>query len=154
MLESNNIHYEYLHIEQQKTGIKLLIPLALALDSLGLVLGDTLLKCKKRLVGETVISSTRNLPLSSGTVSRYFMRARKASGLSLGDSLPTFHELRSLSTKEYGKRICDKLAQHLLGYKSESMTAQGVMIEEGNGTSQKSGNDFILTDSDLCILII
>jgi integrase len=120
----SDIHDEHLHIEQQKTGVKLAIPVNLSLDSLGLVLSDTLFKCKTILKGDTVISSTRNMPLSSGTVSRYFMRARKASGLSFGDSPPTFHELRSLSAREYEKQVSDKFSQHLLGHKSDSMAAQ------------------------------
>lgn len=47
---------------------------------------ETLDKCKEILGGETIIASTRREPLSSGTVSRYFMRARKASGLSFEGS--------------------------------------------------------------------
>ncbi len=42
----NDIHDNYLHIEQQKTGVKLAIPLSLKLDSLNLVLKETLSKCK------------------------------------------------------------------------------------------------------------
>lgn len=120
----SDIHDDFLHIEQQKTGVKLAIPLNLTLDSLNLVLSDTLFKCKTILRGDTVISSTRNMPLSSGTVSRYFMRARKASGLSFGDDPPTFHELRSLSARQYEKQVSDKFAKHLLGHKSDSMASQ------------------------------
>ncbi|MBE7930395.1 tyrosine-type recombinase/integrase, partial [Escherichia coli] len=76
------------------------------------------------LGGETIIASTRREPLSSGTVSRYFMRARKASGLSFEGDPPTFHELRSLSARLYEKQISDKFAQHLLGHKSDTMASQ------------------------------
>lgn len=72
----------------------------------------------------TIIASTRREPLSSGTVSRYFMRARKASGLSFEGDPPTFHELRSLSARLYEKQISDKFAQHLLGHKSDTMASQ------------------------------
>ncbi|WP_249820111.1 tyrosine-type recombinase/integrase, partial [Escherichia coli] len=76
------------------------------------------------LGGETIIASTHREPLSSGTVSRYFMRARKASGLSFEGDPPTFHELRSLSARLYEKQISDKFAQHLLGHKSDTMASQ------------------------------
>ncbi len=54
----------------------------------------------------------------------YFMRARKASGLSFEGDPPTFHELRSLSAILYEKQISDKFAQHLLGHKSDTMASQ------------------------------
>ncbi|EGM8879479.1 tyrosine-type recombinase/integrase, partial [Escherichia coli] len=85
---------------------------------------ETLDKCKEILGGETIIASTHREPLSSGTVSRYFMRARKASGLSFEGDPPTFHELRSLSARLYEKQISDKFAQHLLGHKSDTMASQ------------------------------
>ncbi|MBL5927799.1 tyrosine-type recombinase/integrase [Enterobacter asburiae] len=113
----------YLYVEQRKTSAKLAIPTKLKSDELGLSMEDILQKCKN-LGGETIISSTRRKPLSSGTISRYFMRARKASGLSFSGEPPTFHELRSLSARIYEKQISDKFAQHLLGHKSDSMALQ------------------------------
>ena len=107
-----------------KANVKLAISINMLLDSHGMFPSDTLFKCRTILADDTVISSTRNMLLSSGTVSRYFMRARKASGLSFGDSPPTFHELRSLSAREYEKQVSDNFAQHLLGHKAGSMAAQ------------------------------
>ena len=84
--------------------------------------------CWLRLAMELAVVTgqrvTRREPLSSGTVSRYFMRARKASGLSFEGDPPTFHELRSLSARLYEKQISDKFAQHLLGHKSDTMASQ------------------------------
>lgn len=114
----------YLYVEQSKTGVKIAIPTALHVDALGISMKETLDKCKEILGGETIIASTRREPLSSGTVSRYFMRARKASGLSFEGDPPTFHELRSLSARLYEKQISDKFAQHLLGHKSDTMASQ------------------------------
>ncbi|EOX0263554.1 tyrosine-type recombinase/integrase [Escherichia coli] len=114
----------YLYVEQSKTGVKIAIPTTLHVDALGISMKETLDKCKKILGGETIIASTRREPLSSGTVSRYFMRARKASGLSFEGDPPTFHELRSLSARLYEKQISDKFAQHLLGHKSDTMASQ------------------------------
>ncbi|WP_274019707.1 tyrosine-type recombinase/integrase, partial [Escherichia coli] len=114
----------YLYVEQSKTGVKIAIPTTLHVDALGISMKETLDKCKEILGGETIIASTRREPLSSGTVSRYFMRARKASGLSFEGDPPTFHELRSLSARLYEKQISDKFAQHLLGHKSDTMASQ------------------------------
>ncbi|HEC5298466.1 TPA: tyrosine-type recombinase/integrase [Enterobacter asburiae] len=113
----------YLYVEQSKTSAKLAIPTKLNVCELGLSMEDILQKCKN-LGGETIISSTRREPLSSGTISRYFMRARKASGLIFSGEPPTFHELRSLSARIYEKQVSDKFAQHLLGHKSDSMALQ------------------------------
>ncbi|HAC6881519.1 TPA_asm: integrase [Salmonella enterica subsp. enterica serovar Java] len=114
----------YIYVEQGKTGAKLAIPEILQVDVLGIYLNDTLKKCKELLKGETIIASTRREPLSSGTISRYFMRARKEAGISFEGEPPTFHELRSLSARLYEKQISKEFAQHLLGHKSDSMASQ------------------------------
>lgn len=114
----------YLHVEQQKTGVKLAIPVSIRIEDMGKCLSDTLDKCRKSSGAETIISSARGEPLSSGTVSRYFMRARKESGLSFSGEPPTFHEIRSLSARLYEKQISERFAKHLLGHKSESMASQ------------------------------
>lgn len=114
----------YIYVQQEKTGSKLAIPVKLSVESLGISLDETLKKCKESLKGETIIASTRCESLSSGTISRYFMRARKASGLLFGGEPPTFHELRSLSARLYEKQISKEFAQHLLGHKSDSMASQ------------------------------
>jgi enterobacteria phage integrase len=120
----DDIRDGYLHVEQQKTGVKLAIPLCIAVDSPGISL-DGVLQSIERVPGtETIIYSTRREPLSSGTVSRYFMRARKASGISFDGEPPTFHELRSLSDRLYKAQTGKRFAKNLLGHKSESMAAQ------------------------------
>lgn len=114
----------YLYVEQSKTGTKLAIPVSLHVNSLDISLEATLERCRRSLNGETIIASTRREPLSSGTISRYFMRARKASGLIFEGQPPTFHELRSLSARLYEKQANKDFAQHLLGHKSESMASR------------------------------
>ncbi|MGG5932529.1 tyrosine-type recombinase/integrase [Salmonella enterica] len=69
-------------------------------------------------------AQTRNKPLSPITVSRYFMRARKASGIVFTGEPPTFHEIRSLAARLYARQVSDSFAQHLLGHKSDSMAAR------------------------------
>ncbi|MFZ5231516.1 tyrosine-type recombinase/integrase [Enterobacter bugandensis] len=114
----------YLYVEQSKTGSKLAIPISLHVKSLDISLEATLERCRESLKGGTIIASTRREPLSSGTISRYFMRARKASGLVFDGDPPTFHELRSLSARLYEKQANKDFAQHLLGHKSESMASR------------------------------
>ncbi|ECG8259995.1 tyrosine-type recombinase/integrase [Salmonella bongori] len=120
----DDISEGFLHVQQQKTGAKLAIPVTIKLDAANLSLSGTLKRCKSLSQGETIISSTRSEALSSGTVSRYFMRARKESGLSFNGKPPTFHEIRSLSARLYEKQYGERFAQHLFGHKSDSMAAQ------------------------------
>ncbi|MEG3685618.1 tyrosine-type recombinase/integrase [Escherichia fergusonii] len=120
----SDINENHLHIEQSKTGAKLAIPLTLTIDALNISLADTLQKCRETSSSETIIASTHHEPLSPKTVSKYFTKARNASGLSFDGDPPTFHELRSLSARLYRNQIGDKFAQRLLGHKSDSMAAR------------------------------
>lgn len=120
----SDINDNHLHIEQSKTGAKLAIPLTLTIDALNISLADTLQKCREASSSETIIASKHYDPLSPKTVSKYFTKARNASGLSFDGNPPTFHELRSLSARLYRNQIGDKFAQRLLGHKSDSMAAR------------------------------
>lgn len=120
----SDINDNHLHIEQSKTGAKLAIPLTLTIDALNISLADTLQKCREASSSETIIASKHHDPLSPKTVSKYFTKARNASGLSFDGDPPTFHELRSLSARLYRNQIGDKFAQRLLGHKSDSMAAR------------------------------
>ncbi|POT58066.1 integrase [Citrobacter amalonaticus] len=119
-----DIKDDYLYVEQSKTGSKLALPTSLTVNALNISMQKTLEKCKLLLNGETIIASTRSEPLSSGTISRYFMRARKASELSFEGEPPAFHELRSLSARLYEKQVSREFSQHLLGHKSDTMASQ------------------------------
>ncbi|ENT3887423.1 tyrosine-type recombinase/integrase, partial [Escherichia coli] len=120
----SDINDNHLHIEQSKTGAKLAIPLTLTIDALNISLADTLQKCREASSSETIIASKHHDPLSPKTVSKYFTKARNASGLSFDGNPPTFHELRSLSARLYRNQIGDKFAQRLLGHKSDLMAAR------------------------------
>uniref|UniRef100_UPI001260CE1A tyrosine-type recombinase/integrase n=1 Tax=Escherichia coli TaxID=562 RepID=UPI001260CE1A len=120
----SDINDNHLHIKQSKTGAKLAIPLTLTIDALNISLADTLQKCREASSSETIIASKHHDPLSPKTVSKYFTKARNASGLSFDGNPPTFHELRSLSARLYRNQIGDKFAQRLLGHKSDSMAAR------------------------------
>lgn len=120
----SDINDNHLHIEQSKTGAKLAIPLTLTIDALNISLADTLQKCREASSSETIIASKHHDQLSPKTVSKYFTKARNASGLSFDGNPPTFHELRSLSARLYRNQIGDKFAQRLLGHKSDSIAAR------------------------------
>ncbi|EQA7129042.1 tyrosine-type recombinase/integrase, partial [Escherichia coli] len=94
------------------------------IDALNISLADTLQKCREASSSETIIASKHHDPLSPKTVSKYFTKARNASGLSFDGNPPTFHELRSLSARLYRNQIGDKFAQRLLGHKSDLMAAR------------------------------
>lgn len=55
-------------------------------------------------------------------LTKKFVAARKASGLSFEESPPTFHEIRSLAGRLYEKERGKDFAQKLLGHSSETMT--------------------------------
>ena len=55
-------------------------------------------------------------------LTKKFVTARKASGLSFEESPPTFREIRSLAGRLYEKERGKDFAQKLLGHSSETMT--------------------------------
>ncbi|CAM6496618.1 integrase [Klebsiella michiganensis] len=113
----------YLYVEQKKTGAKLAIPVGLKIEELNISLEGVLQKFRKLSTGKTIISSSSGKKLSTTTVSGNFRRARELCGIIFTGEPPSFHELRSLSARLYGKQVGDSFAQHLLGHKSGSMTA-------------------------------
>lgn len=119
-----DIQEGYLYVEQKKTGAKLAIPVELKIDELSISLGGVLQKCRKLSDGKTIISSSTGKKLTPATVSGNFRKARDLSGLNFSGEPPSFHELRSLSARLYGKQAGDSFAQQLLGHKSGIMTAK------------------------------
>lgn len=114
----------YLYVEQKKTGAKLAISAGLKIDELGISPEMVLQKCRKLSAAKTIISSPAGKVLTPATVSGNFRKTRELSGLDFSGEPPGFHELRSLSTRLYGKQAGDSFAQHLLGHKSGIMTAK------------------------------
>ncbi|MFK3703953.1 tyrosine-type recombinase/integrase [Klebsiella sp. NPDC088457] len=119
-----DIQEGYLYVEQKKTGAKLAIPVELKIDELSISLEGVLQKCRKLSDGKTIISSSTGKKLTPATVSGNFRKARDLSGLNFSGEPPSFHELRSLSARLYGKQAGDSFAQQLLGHKSGIMTAK------------------------------
>lgn len=114
-------------LQQGKTGAKLLIPNALRLNALGQSLGDVVKRCRSTgVVSRYLVHQTAprgNSPVGSqvwiDTISKRFAEIRDAIGM--GDTPPTFHEIRSLSLRMYAEQGVN--AQTLAGHTDPATTA-------------------------------
>jgi len=118
---------DQLCVFQLKTGNLLKIPLALKMDSLGLSVGDVinranLVKFSPFILHHITARANNNVgaPLHNDTVSRTFAKSIIATGIEYVLKAPTFHELRSLSEREYREQGIN--TKKLLGHKREAMT--------------------------------
>ncbi|QMN72803.1 phage integrase Arm DNA-binding domain-containing protein [Citrobacter freundii] len=119
---------DMLHIEQEKTGSRLAIPLDLKCEVLGLTLRDVISKCRDAVVSKylvhfrhTTSQANRGDRVSSNCLTSTFKKARDKSGLEWKNGTPpTFHEQRSLSERLYREQGLD--TQKLLGHKTRKMT--------------------------------
>lgn len=119
---------DMLHIEQEKTGSRLAIPLDLKCEVLGLTLRDVISKCRDAVVSKylvhfrhTTSQANRGDRVSSSCLTSTFKKARDKSVLEWKNGTPpTFHEQRSLSERLYREQGLD--TQKLLGHKSRKMT--------------------------------
>ncbi|WP_370521117.1 tyrosine-type recombinase/integrase [Pantoea sp. BAV 3049] len=120
-----NVHDSYAWVEQIKTGAKVCIPLNISLDIIDTDLETVILRCHDFYSNaDTTIASSKMLTLSEKMLTKYFAKAREATGLKWDNDPPTFHEIRSLSARLYTEKYGDSFAQKLLGHKSAEMTAR------------------------------
>ncbi|WP_168394783.1 phage integrase Arm DNA-binding domain-containing protein [Erwinia amylovora] len=118
----------YLHVEQEKTGAKLAIPISLKCERLGLTLEDVLARCRDRIVSKYVIHhhhstsmATRGDAVKSNTITTGFSKARDKCGIEWEKgTAPTFHEQRSLAERLYRDQGIN--TQNLLGHKNQIQT--------------------------------
>lgn len=126
-----------LYVIQQKTGNRLILPLDLHLEALGMSVGDVIERCRSgAVVSSWLIHHNRSIAFASigdqvhiDTLSRGFKRVRdRATELghsrmwNPGKEPPTFHELRSLSIRLYTEQFSAEFAQAVAGHKSVDMT--------------------------------
>lgn len=119
---------DYLALIQKKTGNKLLLPLALCLNSIDMSLKEILEQCRDGITSEYAIHHNRIAGQASPgaqvrltTISQEFAKAMRGTGINWGKSdPPTFHEIRSLAEREYSKQGVN--TQYLLGHKHKRMT--------------------------------
>ncbi|MDE1008179.1 MAG: tyrosine-type recombinase/integrase [Paraburkholderia fungorum] len=121
----------FLFVTQEKTKVKLRIPVAIRLEVLGLSLDDVVKRCRDRAVSKWMLHHSRRLtvrqpgdPVGKDALTKAFQKAREAAKITWeeGRTPPSFHELRSLSARLYTEQFGKEFAQALLGHKSASMT--------------------------------
>lgn len=127
-MQFKDIWDDMLHVEQEKTGSRLAIPLDLKCDAIGLTLRDVISKCRDAVVSKYLVHfrhtssrANRGDQVSISSLTSTFKKARNKSGLTWDTgTAPTFHEQRSLSERLYREQGVD--TQKLLGHKSREMT--------------------------------
>ncbi|HDR2726455.1 TPA: phage integrase Arm DNA-binding domain-containing protein [Enterobacter roggenkampii] len=129
-MKFSDIWDDMLHIEQEKTGSRLALPLDLKCDALGLTLRDVVSKCRDAVISKYLVhfrhstsQATRGDSVSSSSLTTSFKKARNKCGIEWEKgTAPTFHEQRSLSERLYEVQGVD--TQKLLGHKSPQQTAK------------------------------
>lgn len=118
-----DVHDGHLHVIQDKTGVRLRLPLALRLDALDITLGEAIEHCAAYAKGSDFIIRKHNgQPLALASLSARFETAREgALGMHQGSGAPpSLHECRSLSERLYRAQGID--TRTLLGHKRQQMT--------------------------------
>lgn len=114
-----------LHIEQQKTGARIALPLKLRLDLIDSTLSDVIEGCKSYAApGQTFLRKPRGAPLGVASLSTRFEALREAvcEPIPPPHTPPTLHECRSLAERLYRAQGLD--TRTLLGHRRQSMTDQ------------------------------
>lgn len=127
-MKFSDIWDDHLHIEQEKTGMKLAIPLSLRCDELDTSLRDVITRCRDMIVSPYILhihhttgKAKRGGQVSSASITASFSHVRDRSGLKWTEGTPpSFHEQRSLSERLYRAQGID--TQKLLGHKNQMMT--------------------------------
>lgn len=124
----SDIWDDMLHVENEKTGAKVAIPLALRCEALNISLREVVAKCRDAVISKYLVhfrhstsQATRGDRVSANAITTTFKKARNRTGISWpARKAPTFHEMRSLSERLYREQGLD--TQKLLGHKSQKMT--------------------------------
>jgi enterobacteria phage integrase len=114
-------------VQQRKTGNRLMIPLGIRLDALGMSLAEVLEQCRSGILSHYIIHQTypryRGKAVAIRAFTNLFTAAVTRLGIDWGDkSPPTFHELRSLSKRLYDAQGGVDTKQ-LLGHRSAGAAA-------------------------------
>jgi integrase len=124
----DDIWNDHLHVVQQKTGVKLAIPLSLRCQAIDISLREVIARCRDYVVSPWLIHffrdtthSKRGGQVTANTLTTNFSKARDKVAINWGDGTPaTFHEQRSLSERLYKEQGID--TRKLLGHKSQQQT--------------------------------
>ena len=129
-MKFSDIWDDHLHIEQEKTGSKIAIPLSLRLNAINWSLRDVIARCRNYALSPYLIhffratsQAERGAQVKANTLTMNFSKARDLAEIDWGTGTPaTFHEQRSLSERLYKVQGID--TQKLLGHKSPNQTAR------------------------------
>ena len=127
-MKFSDIWDDMLHIQQEKTGSKLAIPLSIKCDVIDMTLKQVISICRDAVVSKYIVhyrhttaKAKRGDQVTTRTLTTTFKRARDKCGLEWQEkSAPSFHEQRSLSERLYRDQGIN--TQKLLGHKSQKMT--------------------------------
>lgn len=119
---------DHLHIEQEKTGSKIAIPLALRCDAINWSLREVIARCRDYAVSPYLVhflhstsQAERGAQVKARTLTMNFSKARDKANIDWGSGTPaTFHEQRSLSERLYKAQGIN--TKELLGHKSQQQT--------------------------------
>lgn len=124
----DDIWDEPIHVVQQKTGVKLAIPLSLQCKALDISLHEVVGRCRDYVVSPWLIHFFRDTThgkrggqVTANTLTTNFSKARDKANIDRAKGTPaTFHEQRSLSERIYRAQGVD--TRLLLGHKSQRQT--------------------------------
>ncbi|WBF44485.1 site-specific integrase [Serratia rubidaea] len=127
-MKFSDIWDDHLHIEQEKTGSRLAIPLSLRCNAIGITLREVIAECRDRIVSpyllhhhHSISTAKRGGKIGYQSITSAFSKARDSSGLKWSKGTPpTFHEQRSLAERLYRAQGIDTMS--LLGHKNQQMT--------------------------------
>ncbi|EEV1759722.1 tyrosine-type recombinase/integrase [Escherichia coli] len=127
-MKFSDIWDDHLHVEQEKTGSKIAIPLSLRLNVINWSLRDVVARCRDYAVSPFLIhffratsQAERGAQVKANTLTMNFSKARDLAEIDWGTGTPaTFHEQRSLSERLYKEQGID--TRKLLGHKTQQQT--------------------------------
>ncbi|SUQ58576.1 Bacteriophage lambda integrase, N-terminal domain [Raoultella terrigena] len=128
-MKFTDIEDNHLLVEQNKTGSKIAIPLALRCDGLEISLGEVISMCRDQVFSQYLLhhhhakgTAKRGGKVKPGTLTVAFSKARDEVDYdwTKNGSAPSFHEQRSLSERLYRAQGID--TQLLLGHSNKTMT--------------------------------
>ena len=121
-MKFSDVWDDHLHVEQEKTGARLALPLALQLEALGLTLGQVIDDCRGYYgtPSDFLLRKKSGKPLVLASLSARFEEAREGAYPGMTEDAPSLHECRSLSERLYREQGIDTMT--LLGHKHQAMT--------------------------------
>lgn len=128
-MKFSDIRDGYLHVEQQKTGTRIAIPLALRYDKLNLTLDDVVSSCRDCVLSPWLLhhhhakgTAKRGGMVKPATLTVAFKKARDSVDYNwrANGTPPSFHEQRSLSERLFREQGID--TKILLGHSNQKMT--------------------------------